>query len=73
MQLVIYMIQVLWFVTLLDEWFLMFRRNAVPYLAQQDTCGESTMFLQKIRNHLPNDMVSHPRRMNPQLHCCKNL
>jgi hypothetical protein len=34
---------------------------------------ETSMLLHNVRHQSPNDMMPHPRRTGPQLHCCESL
>jgi hypothetical protein len=60
-------------------WFSSFQRIIVPsssivkvFLDCFILSDEGTMILQKFRNLSPSDTESHPRRPDPQQHCCKN-
>jgi len=62
------------------EWFSSFQRIIVPsssivkaFLDCLILSDEGTMILKKFRNLSPSDTESHPRRPDPQQHCCKNL
>jgi hypothetical protein len=61
------------------EWFTSFQRIIVPsssivkaFFDCLILSDEGTMILKKFRNLSPSDPESHPRRPDPQQHCCKN-
>jgi len=73
-------IWVLWDMIVSGEWFSSFQRIIVlsssfikAFLGCLILSDEGTMILQKFRNPSLSDTESHPRRLDPQQHCCKNL